>query len=229
MAWQDDVLMFGPPEIQDTLINVENVIGTGGNDKLFGNSLNNVLDGGDESDSLDGRAGDDSLYGGFGYDTLIGGEGDDLLLIGGGDYLMGGNGDDRIIGGMNDSVDGGSGFDTFLLENHAGTGSKLDLTAMNKAGRIAGIEVVDISGDANDANTLTLKTSDVLDTTDGANTLWVRGDGNDTVTTSDSAWTHVGEELGADGQRYSHYTGYEGTTLVNLMIDQDMIQNIGHS
>ena len=116
MAWQDDVLMFGPPEIQDTLINVENVIGTGGNDKLFGNSLNNVLDGGDGSDSLDGRAGDDSLYGGFGRDTLIGGEGDDLLLggegddlllIGGGDYLMGGNGDDRIIGGMNDSVDGG--------------------------------------------------------------------------------------------------------------------------
>ncbi len=218
-AWQEGTIL--QPEIQDTIINVENVIGTIRDDKLFGNSLNNVLDGGDGSDYLDGRAGDDSLYGGDGLDTLIGGEGADQLL--------GGNGDDLIIGGMNDSVDGGIGFDTFRLENHAGSGGVLDLTAMNKADRITGIEVVDISGDADDANTLTLKISDVLDTTDGANTLWVRGDGNDTVTTSDSAWTHVGDEIGTDGQRYNHYTGYEDTTLVNLMIDQDMIQNIGHS
>ena len=60
----------GPPlPVQvstDTLISIENVTGTAGNDTLVGNERDNVLD---------GRGGNDSLDGGFGNDTLIGGPG----------------------------------------------------------------------------------------------------------------------------------------------------------
>jgi hypothetical protein len=139
---------------------------------------------------LSGLLGDDTLMGGAGNDTLLGGDGDDLL-----------------VGGFTDSVDGGAGFDTFRLEDNAGTGSALDLTAMNDAGRIRGIEAMDITGDADDASTLTLKASDVLGLT-GGDTLWVLGDGNDTVTTTDTGWTLVGTETGADGHLFNHYTGY---------------------
>ena len=52
----------------DTLLNIENVTGTQGNDTITGNSDDNVLD---------GRGGDDTLDGGFGDDTLIGGGGTD--------------------------------------------------------------------------------------------------------------------------------------------------------
>ncbi|GAB6110262.1 cadherin-like domain-containing protein [Desulfomicrobium salsuginis] len=163
-------------------------------------------------------------------DTLIGNGGDNVLSgLAGDDSLIGGGGNDTLIGGFTDSIDGGAGFDTFRLEGHAGTGSALDLTAMNVAGRITGIEQIDIAGDADDANTLTLKASDVLDTTGGTDTLWVHGDGNDSVTTTDTGWTHLGVEAGADGHQYDHYTGYAGSTLVNLMIDTDIaVQDIVH-
>ena len=50
----------------DTLLSIENVIGTSGPDILVGNEQSNILD---------GRGGNDTLDGGFGDDTLIGGAG----------------------------------------------------------------------------------------------------------------------------------------------------------
>lgn len=68
------------------LFNVENLIGSGFFDFLYGNHKANRLDGG---------VGDDQLYGGAGNDQLIGGEGSDYLEGGTGtDTLVGGNGDD---------------------------------------------------------------------------------------------------------------------------------------
>jgi Ca2+-binding RTX toxin-like protein len=54
----------------DTLISIENITGTSGNDVLTGNEQDNVLD---------GRAGDDVLDGGLGNDTLIGGPDNDTV------------------------------------------------------------------------------------------------------------------------------------------------------
>jgi Ca2+-binding RTX toxin-like protein len=57
---------FNPPDVStDTLISIENVIGTAGNDEIVGNEKANVLD---------GRAGTDTLDGGLGNDALIGGD-----------------------------------------------------------------------------------------------------------------------------------------------------------
>jgi Ca2+-binding RTX toxin-like protein len=75
---------FGPPlPVQvstDTLISIENVTGTAGNDTLVGNERDNVLD---------GRGGNNSLDGGFGNDTLIGGPSNDTAAFFSHDLALG--------------------------------------------------------------------------------------------------------------------------------------------
>ena len=66
---------------RDTLISIENVIGSDGNDVITGNAQANRLNGGSGNDVLDGGAGDDTLVGadGGGIDTLNGGAGIDTV------------------------------------------------------------------------------------------------------------------------------------------------------
>lgn len=72
----------------DTLVSIENVVGSRHNDFLMGS---------DESNHLNGREGNDTLDGLAGRDTLAGGDGDDVLRGGaGGDRLDGGEGIDTI-------------------------------------------------------------------------------------------------------------------------------------
>ena len=67
----------------DTVVNVENVMGGSKNDKLTGSSKANVLDGNGGDDRLDGGRGADVLHGGKGKDVLVGGLGSDTLTGGG--------------------------------------------------------------------------------------------------------------------------------------------------
>jgi Ca2+-binding RTX toxin-like protein len=69
----------------DTLIRIEDIRGTGGDDTIRGNGEDNRLEGRDGNDLLEGRAGDDDLRGGDGSDTLVGGNGDDSMDGGAGD------------------------------------------------------------------------------------------------------------------------------------------------
>jgi Ca2+-binding RTX toxin-like protein len=81
----------------DTLTNINNVIGSMGDDALFGN---------DRANGLDGSTGDDSLYGGAGDDTVLGGNGKDVLNGGtGNDILNGGAGADLYIFNAGDGSD----------------------------------------------------------------------------------------------------------------------------
>ena len=50
----------------DTLVNVENILGSGHDDQLFGNGSNNILSGNGGNDVLEGGAGSDVLRGGDG-------------------------------------------------------------------------------------------------------------------------------------------------------------------
>ena len=61
----------------DTLTNIENVVGSAFNDTLTGNTGVNTLDGGAGADVLQGGSGDDILIGGDGADSLDGGAGVD--------------------------------------------------------------------------------------------------------------------------------------------------------
>jgi Ca2+-binding RTX toxin-like protein len=60
--------------LTNTLLSIENLIGSAGNDTLTGNLFTNRLDGGDGNDLLD--------YGGGGNDTLDGGNGIDTVTYG---------------------------------------------------------------------------------------------------------------------------------------------------
>lgn len=123
-------------ESTDTLIGIENVIGSAFHDKITGNSSSNVITGGTGNDTLDGGSGYDtadysSAYTGvkvnlttrtaegMGRDSLLSFEhvkgsnyGDSLTGTSGINYLTGASGNDTLNGGAgNDRLDGGSGYD----------------------------------------------------------------------------------------------------------------------
>jgi Ca2+-binding RTX toxin-like protein len=119
----------------DQIWEVENVIGSGEDDGLWGDAAANFLDGADGNDLLMGEGGDDYLRGGAGNDSMSGfgendtldggagadqawgGEGDDVLQGGsGGDTLYGQTGNDVLVGGTGaDTLTGGDGADTFIF------------------------------------------------------------------------------------------------------------------
>lgn len=106
----------------DTLIGIENVVGSAYNDTITGDAGDNKLFGLAGNDTLYGGAGADVLSGDDGNDNLYGGEGDDSISGGvGRDYAYGGDGNDVIDGGDdadmlfgdtgNDTLTGGAGSD----------------------------------------------------------------------------------------------------------------------
>ncbi|MBK8577225.1 MAG: M10 family metallopeptidase C-terminal domain-containing protein, partial [Candidatus Accumulibacter sp.] len=75
----------------DTLISIENLIGSGFNDSLTGNAANNVLDGGAGSDFLNGATGADTMLGGDGTDSYAVDHAGDLVSESNGSLATGGN------------------------------------------------------------------------------------------------------------------------------------------
>lgn len=94
----------------DSLVNIENLIGSSFADVLTGNHDVNNLQGGSGNDQLFGGRGDDLLNGGRGNDVIDGGLGDDVLTVSGlassyrllrdgaGFILKGPDGGDRLTG-----------------------------------------------------------------------------------------------------------------------------------
>lgn len=99
---------------------IENAIGGGGDDRIFGNAIGNELRGGMGFDTLRGEDGSDRMHGGNGNDFLYGGAGLDTLRgVAGNDRLFGNTGNDRLYGGDGrDQLSGGPGND--LLEGAGG-------------------------------------------------------------------------------------------------------------
>lgn len=69
----------GPRAVNDTLISIENLIGSSFGDDLRGDFGRNILEGGDGNDVLIGYNNLDELYGGAGRDILTGGSGADII------------------------------------------------------------------------------------------------------------------------------------------------------
>lgn len=108
-------LGYGGDAQGDTLVSIENVIGSSYSDTLVGDALNNKLSGGGGDDLMLGGAGQDSLLGGNGNDTIYGGSGRDTISGGSGNDVL--RGDDA----------GGKAMDVFVFNNgESGADTVLD-------------------------------------------------------------------------------------------------------
>lgn len=154
----------------DTLVDIENVIGGQGGDTIIGNAADNQLEGGAGNDLLSGQGGNDTLLGGAGNDTLIGGSGDDII--------DGGEGSDTLSGDSgNDILSGGSGIDVALF-----SGNQDDY--LIEIGPEGGLIVTDLrEGPTNDGVDHVAADVEVLQFADGA--VWTYPDAvNDTKVVS---------------------------------------------
>jgi Ca2+-binding RTX toxin-like protein len=106
LASSDSLYIFGSGG-SDT------VLGSAGNDSIYGGNDNDYLLGQGGNDTINGEAGFDIIFGGSGVDTISGGELNDTIFGGiGNDAIYGGNGEDYLYGEEdNDSIYGGYGFD----------------------------------------------------------------------------------------------------------------------
>lgn len=89
---------LGTGVMSGTFTNIENIIGTFGDDVLRGASTNNSLYGGLGDDLIIGLGGADNLTGGDGDDRVAGGDGNDVIIAGrGSDQVYGGRGEDTLV------------------------------------------------------------------------------------------------------------------------------------
>ncbi|HEX8233783.1 MAG TPA: calcium-binding protein [Caulobacteraceae bacterium] len=207
----------------DTLVSIENLIGSPENDTLTG-------DGGDNE--LTGHKGADFLYGGEGSDTLNGGSGDDFLSAGGGgDVIKGGVGVDTVSfgGGVaNLTVD-------LRLQTAQDTGAGM-MVLKSVENLIGGIGADDFTanGEANNFNTgpgddifRFFTTADL----DGDSITKLRGSGFDRIDLSgidadetadgDQAFTLVGAFTGQAGEAVYHYELGGSEATLDLDVDGD--------
>ncbi|NBZ89921.1 M10 family metallopeptidase C-terminal domain-containing protein [Stagnihabitans tardus] len=111
----------------DSLRNIENLVGGSGNDSLTGDGANNLLAGGSGNDTLEGGSGNDTLEGGAGRDQLSGGSGRDVA-----DFSFGAGFDLVLtLNGANGAtavMDGVQGDELFDIEGVIGTGGADSIT-----------------------------------------------------------------------------------------------------
>lgn len=105
-----------------SVTNIENVIGSAGNDTVRGSDAVNVLTGGEGSDVLSGLGGDDRIDGGAGGDVLRGDAG--------ADRLWGGAGADRFVFAAGDFGSGGHVDHIVDFSGAGGDGDRIDLSAI---------------------------------------------------------------------------------------------------
>ena len=173
---------FGKHGGKVVLRSVENVVGSDGDDTIFGNGEANKLTGRGGNDRIDGGGGDDTITGGGGENRLSGGAGIDTITGGSSsDTIDGGAGNDNIkSGGGNDKVSGGAGDDTIDAANGNDT-----IDGGDGADTITGGAGDDnISGGAGND---TIKADAGKDTVDGGagNDTINGGDGDDKITGGD--------------------------------------------
>ena len=153
----------------DTIVNVEHLVGSNFSDQLHGTSGANTLFGGPGDDSLNGLDGSDVLFAGLGNDLIRSGSG--------GDTMFGGSGNDLLHDGQGLVVDtfvGGSGNDTAsYLEANTNIAASLR-TGLGAAG--------DANGDVYQGieNLIGGNLQDTLFGNSGANSLFGT-DGNDSL------------------------------------------------
>ena len=168
--------------LDDTLVNIENVVATVYADFLSGDANDNALDGGSGRDELQGGGGNDRLDGANGDDRLFGEAGDDTLLPGTGD----------------DIVDGGAGFDIVDYRSFGSTltvdlRSSLAQTVSAAAGNDALIDVEGVIGGRGGDTIFGSRGDDLLDGYHGNDFVYGLA-GNDRIIGGDNRDTLRGND-----------------------------------
>ena len=190
----------------DTLIGIENILGSTFGDRLTGDGVGNLLSGFGGNDVLTGLAGNDRLFGGDGNDQLDGGEGADFM-------------------------NGGAGRD-FAVYRSATSGVDVHLGMGGTRGEATGDRYTDIEGvvgstfadsligDAGDNVLFGLEGNDQLEGGIGADDL-VGGDGRDFAVYRNATegvtvnLAGVGSGGEATGDTYTDIEGVVGSTFAD--------------
>ena len=204
-----DLTIGGPQNTgdgNDTLIDIEHLIGSGFGDSLTGGSGYNLFEGGGGDDLLTGGGGFDRLFGGDGNDTMIGGADDDRF-----------DGNDNsdtvsyagVVAAMTVDLLGGTatgqGSDTLIRVEHIIGGDAADLiTGSNKANMLNGAG----GGD----NLSGLNGADVLQGGAGADTL-TGGRGVDQLTGGTEIDSFIFDDLDS---ATDNITDLEATDVIDL-------------
>ena len=154
----------------DTILNVENLIGSAFNDTLTGSAVANRLEGGNGNDTLNGAAGADTLLGGEGNDTLNGGTEADLM--------QGGNGNDTYyVDHVSDVVDetGTDGIDKILSSISLSLGDDTHVLGNVENLTLTGSGAINATGNALDNVIIGNGGANILDGGDGTDTLSFEG------------------------------------------------------
>jgi Ca2+-binding RTX toxin-like protein len=203
----------------DTLVSIENVIGSGFNDFLLGDFSANRLDGGGGNDRVIGGAGDDTLDGGTGADYLTGGAGNDAITGGLGvdraGYFQGsgtvGATVSLLVSGPQDT---GYGMDTLTgIENLSGTSFADILTGDDNDNWLWGS--ASGGGTANN-DTLDGQGGNDLLTVGTGNHILIGGTGTDTVRFTENGGTETGITVQLYAQGAAQDTGAGMWTLTGI-------------
>lgn len=218
----------------DTLVNIENIIGTIYDDILTGSSGNNtitaldgddVIDTGEGNNVVFGDGGADTITGGSGNDSINGGTGDDIIDAGNGSNIIsGGSGNDTITGGDDNDLIGG-GADNDLID--AGNGNNIVFGGSGDDTIITGDDMDSVNGGNGDD---TVRASAGNDTFNGGNgTDWLDYSLETTaVDVSLISGTATGASIGTDTiSNFENISGSSGNdtltgnTLSNIILGND--------
>jgi Ca2+-binding RTX toxin-like protein len=205
-----------------TLLNIENVIGTGHNDSIRGSNAANYIEGGDGSDTVAGGGNADTAN-----DTLRGGDGDDFLRqTRGDDFIDGGAGIDRLI--FDSTITDGAVVNLHTGTSDAGGGNIATLVGIEN---VSGSEFADLL--IGDRNANRLQGEDGDDTLDGgAGDDTLEGlDGNDTLNGAGQRDSLVGgggdDSLSGGGGVDTMAGGTGDDTFIVNATDELAIENPG--
>ena len=197
----------------DSLVSIENIIGSAFDDTLTGDSNNNIIDGGEGADIINGGGGADIINGGGGSDTIDGGGGADI-------------------------INGGGGSDTISYENSTQAVIINLATNSHSGGDAEGdslVSIENIIGSAFDDTLTGDSNNNIIDGGKGADII-DGGGGNDTVSYKNSTEavninlatnTHSGGE--AQGDSLSNIENIIGSAFDDTLTgdDNDNVINAG--
>lgn len=203
----------------------DEMVGTAGNDWLWGADKSDLIRGNDGNDLIDGREGHDVIFGGAGNDSISGGLDRDLISGGeGNDVIFGGSENDTLFGDQgNDRLYGNSG-DDFI---NGGSGDDQAMGGQGDDTVIGGDGSDLILGEDGDDLLIAGRTSheghDVLPAAPDIDILH-GGNGNDTLFGADDQLTYMS---GGDGEDVFHGAGAGKVIIQDFTLGEDRLDLSG--